>query len=338
MLSRYKTHSMLFLCLFCISCAGPNITIEKDTVYDKPIAEFPDEYYLGPGDVIEIIYHTILKPSEKAYILSVGDVIKIEFYYHPKLNREISIPPDGKIFLHLKGEIDVSGLTPSQLAEKLTRIYSDIFKDPSIAITLIEYDQAINLLKEAIANRDRGQSKLSAIRPDGFITLPLLPKDIKASGLTIPQLKAVVSKDYNKILNNLGLSLILETSKSNLVYVMGEVEKPDYYQMDTPTTLTQILSRAGGLLDTAKTNSILVLSRNKEKKPVGKLIDLDKSIGEGNIGNDLLLRQYDVVYVPRSTIADVNLFVDQYINKIIPEFFRTSLVFGYDVFRINPSP
>ena len=336
MLSQYRIHWVLFFCLFCISCAGPNITIEKDTVYNKPIAEFPDEYYLGPGDVIEIIYHTTLKPTEKSYILSIGDVIKVEFYYHPELNRETTILPDGKIALPLKGEIDVSGLTPSQLAEKITRLYSDIFKDPSVTITLVEYDQAIIQLKEAIANRDRGQSKLSVIRPDGFITLPLLPKDIKASGLTIPQLKAVVSKDYREILSNLDLSLILEKSRSNLVYVMGEVRKPNYYQMDSPTTLTQILSRAGGLLDTAGTSSILVLSRDKEKKPVGRLVDLDKIIGEGNIGNDLLLRQYDVVYVPRSTISNVNLFVDQYINKIVPEFFRTSLVFGYDVFRLSP--
>ena len=132
------------------------------------------------------------------------------------------------------------------------------------------------------------------------------------------------------------MSLILETSKSNLVYVMGEVNKPDYFQMDTPTTLTQILARAGGLKDTAATSTILLLSRNMQRQPVGRLIDLDKILGEANIGNDPLLRQYDVVYVPRSQIANADLFVDQYINKIIPNFFRTSLVFGYDVFRINP--
>jgi len=66
------------------------------------------------------------------------------------------------------------------------------------------------------------------------------------------------------------------------------------------------------------------------------VVDLDKIIGEGNIGNDLLLRQYDVVYVPRSTITDADLFIDQYVNKIVPRFFQTSLVFGYDIFRINP--
>ena len=117
---------------------------------------------------------------------------------------------------------------------------------------------------------------------------------------------------------------------------MGEVNKPDYFQMDTPTTLTQILSRAGGLTNFAATNSVLLLSRNKEQQPVGRLIDLDKILGEANIGNDPLLRQYDVVYVPRSKIANLGLFIDQYINSIVPQFFRTSLVFGYDIFRIDP--
>jgi len=319
-----------------LSCAGPHITIDKDTVYESHVPEFPDEYYLGPGDVIEIIYHVIPTPTGKEYVLSVGDVIRVEFFYHPNISREVSILPDGKICLPLKGEIAAAGLTPLGLTKKLTEIYSDNFKDPSITVTLVEYDQPINQLRLSIANRDRGQSKLSIISPDGYITLPLLPQPIKASGLTLTQLKEDVSNAYNKILNNLSLSLILEKASSNLVYVLGEVRKPDYYQMDTPTTLTQVLSRAGGLLDTAKTSTILVLSRDKQKRPVGRLVDLDKIIGEGNIGNDQLLRQYDVVYVPKSTIANVDLFIDQYVNRIIPNFFRTSLVFGYDVFRITP--
>ena len=336
MLSRYRIYLVIILCVFCISCAGPNISLKKDTVYDMPIAEFPNEYYLGPSDVIQIIYHDMLKPTKKDYVLAVGDVINVEFYYHPDLNRKVSILPDGKISLPLKGEIDVSGLTCSQLSEILTKSYCDIFRDPSITITLIEYNQAINQLKKAITTSVRGQSKLLTIRPDGFMTLPLLPQDVKASGLTVPQLKTIVLQDYSEMVDNLDLSLILETSKSNLVYVMGEVRKPDYYQMDVPTTLSQILSRAGGFLDTAQTDSIIVLSRNNERKPVGRLVDLDKIIGEGNIGNDLLLRQYDVVYVPRSTISSLNLFVDQYINKIVPDFFRASMIFGYDVHRIHP--
>lgn len=323
---------LITLSVFCISCMGPNITIKSDTVYEQTIAEMDGEYLLGPGDVVEIIYHVEPQPSEKEYIFAVGDVVRVEFYYHPEINRDVSIRTDGKISLPLKGNIDATGLTPSGLREKLIRLYGDTFKDPDITITPVEYNQAIKQLKEAFSTSSRGQSKLSAIRPDGYISFPLLG-DMMGTGLTLPQLKERLTTEYSKIINNLSVSLILEQIKSNLVYVMGEVRAPGYYLMESPTTATQILARAGGLLNSAKTNNILVVSSNKERKPVGRLIDLDKILGEGNIGNDIVLKQYDVVYVPKSAIAKVDLFIDQYINQLIPRIFRVNLSFGYDIHR-----
>jgi len=326
---------LIALSLFCISCIGPNITIKDDTVYEQTIAEMDGEYLLGPGDVVEIIYHVESQPSEKEYILAVGDVVRVEFYYHPEIDRDISIRTDGKISLPLKGDIDAAGLTPSGLREKLVGLYSDTFKDPEITITPVECNQAIKQLNEAISTASRGQSKLSAIRPDGYISFPLLA-DMMGAGLTLPQLRKKLTREYGKIISNLSVSLILEQIKSNLVYVMGEVRVPGYYLMESPTTATQILARAGGLLNSAKTESILVVSRNKERKPVGRLIDLDKILGEGNIGNDIMLKQYDVVYVPKSAIAKADLFVDQYINQLIPRIFRVNLSFGYDIHREVP--
>ncbi len=69
---------------------------------------------------------------------------------------------------------------------------------------------------------------------------------------------------------------------------------------------------------------------------MGRLIDLDKILGEANIGLDILLKQYDVVYVPKSAIAKADLFVDQYINQLIPRIFRVNLSFGYDIHREVP--
>ena len=318
-----------FLCITIISCAHSDTPLEIKK-NKKMCQRTSIEYYLGPGDEIEIIYHVIPKASKHEYVLAVGDVIEIEFYYHPDINRRVSILPDGTISLPLKGSVSAAGLTPSQIDQKITHIYSDTFKDPSVSITLVEYNQTINQLKNAITTASRGQSKLLTIRPDGYITFPLLDTDIKASGLTIPDLKSIVVENYNNIIDNLSVSLILKTSKSNMVYVMGEVENSDYFHMDGPTTLTQILSRAGGVLDTAEKSSILVISRNKEKEPVGKIVNLDTIFDELNIKNDLFLKQYDVVYVPKSKIANVNIFIEQYINKIIPNVFTYVLNSGYD--------
>jgi polysaccharide export outer membrane protein len=311
----------LFLILFCISCAGPEITITQDTVYEEPIVEVDTEYYIGPGDVVEIIYQFESQPSVKEYILAVGDVIDVEFYYHPEMNKQVTIRPDGKITLRLKGEINAAGLTPVELQRKLARFYSDDFKDPLVTVTLIEYNQAINQLKEAVVTNNQGQTRMVKVRPDGYISFPLL-EDIRTSGLTLPQLKANVSEKYKKIFENLNVSLNLQETKSNLVYVMGEVQKPDYYLLDGPATLTQILARAGGFLDSAEIESVLILSRDNEGYPVGRLVDLNSIIASANIGNDILLRQFDVVFVPKTKIAKAGVFVEQYINSIVPKFFR----------------
>ena len=320
-LFRSKAIFLLTTLVLLFSCGSPEIKITKDMTYEPPLPLVENEYLLGPGDIIEIVYHVIPKPNKKPYILSVGDVIKVEFTYHPDINRKLTILPDGSITLPRKGKIFAAGLTVTQLQEKLTKIYSDIFRDPLITITMVKYNTTIYSLRKAITTAPRGQSKLTAIRPDGYISFPMI-NDIKASGMTLPQLKEIVSKEYGKIIDNLKITLILKYLKNNVVYVMGEVEKPNYYLMQGPTTVMQAISMAGGLLDSAERSTVIVIRLNKQHKGEAKLVDLNKVIAEGNIGLDILLKQYDIVYVPKSRIAKADVWVDQHINKIIPECFR----------------
>jgi protein involved in polysaccharide export with SLBB domain len=72
-----------------------------------------EEYYLQPGDSIEII-----------------------FYNTPELNREVTIRPDGKLSFPPVGEFLVAGLTPSQLENTLTQKYKDELRQPVITVIL----------------------------------------------------------------------------------------------------------------------------------------------------------------------------------------------------------
>jgi len=108
--------SILFL---ITSCAGsPEIGINKNTVYDKPMPKIEYEYELGPGDVLEIVYHYTPRPDTTKYYLAVGDILKIEFAYHQYINRTLTVTPDGNISLPQKGEIRVIGLTPEHVQKK----------------------------------------------------------------------------------------------------------------------------------------------------------------------------------------------------------------------------
>ena len=325
----------LLSCLIVLSCADPKVTIRKDTVYEPPLMEQEYEYLLGPGDVIEIVYHYSPKPDVREYHLAVGDIIKVEFQYHKDINRQLTVRPDGKISMPRKGDVIILGLTPSQVREKITKLYSDDFKDPMVTITMVQYNRAIEHLKKAITTAPRGQSKLTAIRPDGYISFPVI-KDIKAEGMTLPQLRKIASQEYSKLIDNLTISLILKVMKANLVYVMGEVEEPNSYLMQHPITVTQAISKAGGFLDTAERRTVLVITRDKENHPVGRVANIKKILEEGNIGEDLLLRQYDVVFVPKTRIAKVDLWVDQYLSKILPVWVRTHYNLGGTLYQNEP--
>ena len=321
---------------FLISCAGPaEVGIKKDTLYETPMPKVEYEYELGPGDVIEIIYHYIPKPNSSEYYLSVGDVITVEFEYHRNYNRDITIRPDGFITMPRIGDVYVLGLTPLKLQKMLINLFSKDFRDPSITITMKKYNTAIEHLKRAITTAPRGQSKLTTIRPDGYVTFPML-QDFLAKGRTMPQLKEAVAKEYNKIIDNLTISLVLWEMKANLVYVMGEVAKPDYYLMEGPSTVSQILARAGGLLYSAEKSSVLVVSRDENRRPFGRLVNVKKLIHEGDISQDLVLKQYDIVYVPKTAIARRNLFVEQYISKMVPSFFSADYNIGGTLIDHDP--
>ena len=326
----FKVIFMLLVAGLYASCTtDPLISIEKDTIHAGPMVAAQSDYLLGPGDTVQVTYFFSTQPIEKEYTLEVGDQMDIEFYYHPDVNKRAVIRPDGKITLSRKGDITAAGLTTSQLNDEIRELYSDTFKDPLVTITLVKFNQALLGFKEAVKSDRFGHSKLFLIRPDGYANLFILEHDIRAAGFTIPQLRTVVEEAYRKRFDGLAISLALEDSNSYVVYVSGQVLRPNTYKLIQPTTVSQILSQAGIIWENAAIDSIVVVSRSPEGRPIGRLVDLNKVIGEGNIGNDVLLRRLDVVYVPKNTITKANVWVDQYLSQMVPDWMR--LTFGYSL-------
>ena len=331
MKSIVPTVMRLFMlaCTFT-ACVGPNVQIMEDKIYDQPLPVPTSEYLLGPGDLLEIFYTFEVTPSEKPYLLQVGDKIRLEFSYHNELNRDLIVLPDGKIVLPFEGEVAAAGLTPVELNSKITQLFSKRFRDPVVTVTLTQYNQTRIQFQEALRSEGRGQSRSVRIMPDGYVVFPLIDS-VKAVGKKVPQLRDIVAQKYSEKLENIDLSLMLSEANSNLVYVLGEVERPDYFKMEAPTTVSQILARSKIRLETAALSTILVISRTEDNRPVGRLFNLNEVLSNGNIRYDFLLKQYDVVYVPKNKITQLGVFVDQYINDLVPSFFRVNLGYGYDL-------
>lgn len=169
---------------------------------------------------------------------------------------------------------------------------------------------------------------LVIVRPDGRISLQLA-SEIPAAGLTPAQLTSTLEKSYAKELANPGITVIVRSFSSQRIYVDGEVNKPGMVALLGPLTVLQSIAEAGGLKDTAKTSQVLIIRKSKDNKPEAIEVNLDEIRNAADGSENVLLAPYDVVYVPKSAVANVNQFIDQYIRRNIPIPFGVTYGIGY---------
>jgi protein involved in polysaccharide export with SLBB domain len=164
-------------------------------------------------------------------------------------------------------------------------------------------------------NRDMNEQVI--VRPDGRISIQLA-HEIKAAGLTPAELTDLLTKSYASELEKPEITVIVRSFGGQMVYVDGEVNKPGMINMIAPMTVLQSLSQAGGVKDTADRKEILIIRKGLDNNPVVLMMNMDKVIYGVDTVRDLNLLPYDIVYVPKSSIANVNVWVDQYLRQNIP--------------------
>jgi polysaccharide biosynthesis/export protein len=155
------------------------------------------------------------------------------------------------------------------------------------------------------------------VRPDGRIALQLI-QEIQAAGLTPGQLKERLCEKYQTKIKQPEITVLVRSFSAQKVYIDGEVFKPGLVALTGQMTLLQSLASAGGLKDSARSDGILIIRRGLENRPLSRVINLEKILDGTDPTQDLLLLPADIVFVPKSPIANVNLWIDQYIRKIIP--------------------
>jgi len=155
------------------------------------------------------------------------------------------------------------------------------------------------------------------IRPDGKISLQLIG-DVVAAGQSPAGMATELTKRYASELATPSVTVIVRQFGDERVYVSGEVAKSGIVPLTDGMTLYQAIQAAGGFLDTAHKKQVILVRRSADGTAVGVAIDI-RDIESGNDPDkDVPLRPLDMVFVPKSKIADVNMFVDQYIRKMIP--------------------
>jgi polysaccharide export outer membrane protein len=78
-------------------------------------------------------------PDESGYRLSPGDALDIKFMLNPELNEQVQIRPDGYISMAMIGELNIAGLTVSELVARLTKSFEAVLKSPTVVVQVREF-------------------------------------------------------------------------------------------------------------------------------------------------------------------------------------------------------
>ena len=170
-------------------------------------------------------------------------------------------------------------------------------------------------------NPDLNQEEL-IIRPDGKISLPLIPT-VSAAGKNPEQLESELDFLYSEQLGQRDITVVVKTLAPRYVFVDGEVGEAGIVELANPMTALQAIAFAKGFEDSGRKDSVLVIRRTVEKNMVVK-IDLLSALNGTDASQDLMLQPYDIVFVPKTTIANVNVWMDKYVRLNLP----IPLVFG----------
>jgi polysaccharide biosynthesis/export protein len=107
--------------------------------------------------------------------------------------------------------------------------------------------------------RDEKLSGDVVVRPDGMVSLPLL-NDVPVAGKTPEQFAGTLVEAAKKFMKeDPEVTVIVKEIHSRRVFVLGKVATPGKYDLVGDTNVLQILAMAGGLLEYADSDNIVII-------------------------------------------------------------------------------
>ena len=167
------------------------------------------------------------------------------------------------------------------------------------------------------------------VRLDGRITVYPIG-DVVAAGHTPVELQAELIRLLAAEYKQPRVTVELVKSAANRVHVLGRVKRPGSQVVQSLPTLLQVIGEAGGFEDDAARNSVIVMHRVGLGTVSVARIRADRLLRSGG---DVPLSRFDIVFVPRSAIGNVGVFVDQFFARISPA--GATALLGWELFNLD---
>jgi len=207
---------------------------------------------------------------QQRYVLGPDDRIGILVHNHEELSPELDITREGWITAPLVGQVKAAGLTPPQLAAKLSGLFADGYlTNPQVDVSVKEYRSQWVVVSGEVKNPGRkplrGGTRLKEAlgEAEGF-------NDAAGESITITRklpgseetrVLPITRTDFERGLKNPMLSHgdTIDVRRAEHCYIQGEVRDAGRVRVERGMTLMRVIALAGGLTDWADRKKVVVL-------------------------------------------------------------------------------
>lgn len=241
------------------------------------------------------------------YVLGPGDVVYVDIYGATQKTEELTISPDGEVVVEGYGPIRLSGLTVDQANSRLRSTLGTRYASSTIKATVGQTRTImVNVMGEV---KTPGSYTLSAFATvfhalymaGGISDIGTL-RNIKVyrQGKLVTQVDVYDYILNGKLTGNIRLmdnDVIQVSTFDCLVNVTGKVKRPMYYEMKKNESMQSLLKYAGGFANDAYTQSVRVVRKTGRQYAVFNVTEFDMSsfrVADGDsVSVDSILPRYE---------------------------------------------
>jgi polysaccharide export outer membrane protein len=307
---QWRFVGVVLLLAACTACAGT-----------QRLAQAPGPFATARQAPIDIATATKMATefdagAEEAYLLGNGDELTIDVWDRPEFTGHHVVGPDGRITMPVMGPVAVTDLTREQAA---SAVAAELRRYLSVPVVTVKVDRYV-AQRVFILGR---VTHPGALNFEGELTL--LETIVRAGGLPVGGAgaeKAALARcavfrgrdrvlwiDLKSLLNGSNLALnirlkrndtvYLPDSDDQLVYILGEVQRPGAFHLTPNMTLMDVVALAGGTSESADDTKISVVRPDEGIRREFSMRELLDPLLHLNV----TLEEGDVIYVPKRGLA-----------------------------------